>query len=105
MILGSGIILGLLFRMGAKAIPGLFIGLFVCHFQFIGFKVLVSFWLSGSMLATGWLALFLGKHYFFACLLDAELLLFSSCRNWAVLLHWMTSEVTYRRLNTLKSCQ
>jgi len=62
--LGSGIILGLLFRMGAKALPALFIGLFVCHFQFIAYKFLVSFWLSGSMLVSGWLALVYLRRFF-----------------------------------------
>ena len=63
-ILGSGIILGLLFRMGAKALPALFIGLFVCHFHFIAYKFLVSFWLSGSMLVSGWLALIYLRRFF-----------------------------------------
>ena len=55
--LGSGIILGLLFRMGAKALPALFIGLFACHFLFIDNNFLFSFWTSSTMLLTGWLAL------------------------------------------------
>ena len=62
--LGAGIILGLLYRMGAKALPALFIGLFVFHFQFIGYKFLVSFWLSSSMLVTGWLALLYLRRFF-----------------------------------------
>lgn len=56
-ILGSGIILGVLYRLGGKAIPALFLGLFICHFQFLGYSSLISFWVSSSMLLSGWLAL------------------------------------------------
>ncbi len=63
-ILGSGIILGLLFRMGARAIPALFVGLFFCHFYLIAYSFLVSFWLSTSMLITGWLALLYLRRFF-----------------------------------------
>jgi EAL domain-containing protein (putative c-di-GMP-specific phosphodiesterase class I)/GGDEF domain-containing protein len=55
-VLGSGIILGLLFRMGAKALPVLFIGLMVSHFHLIGYSFVVSLWFSSSMLMSGWLA-------------------------------------------------
>lgn len=55
-ILGSGIILGLIFRMGAKVLPALFIGLLVSHYQLIGYSFLVSLWISSSMLISGWLA-------------------------------------------------
>ncbi len=54
-ILGSGIILGLFFRMGVKALPVLFIGLMVSHFHFIGYSLLISLWISSSMLISGWL--------------------------------------------------
>jgi len=55
-ILGSGIILGLFFRMGNKALPALYIGLLVSHSQLIGYSPLVSLWISSSMLISGWLA-------------------------------------------------
>lgn len=55
-ILGSGIILGLIFRMGTKVIPALFIGLLASHSQLIGYSNLVSLWISTSMLISGWLA-------------------------------------------------
>lgn len=64
LILGSGIILGLLFRMGPRAVPALFMGFFVYHFQLIGYKFLVSLWLSSSMLITGWLALLYLRRFF-----------------------------------------
>ncbi len=54
--LGSGVVLGLLYRMGSKALISLFIGLFACHFLLIEYTFFISFWLSASMLATGWLA-------------------------------------------------
>ncbi len=55
-VLGSGIILGLLFRMGVKALPVLLISLFVSHFYLIGYSFVVSLWFSSSMLISGWLA-------------------------------------------------
>lgn len=55
-ILGSGIILGLIFRMGAKVLPALFIGLLASHSQLIGYSNLISLWISTSMLVSGWLA-------------------------------------------------
>ncbi len=44
--LGSGIILGVLFRIGAKALPSLFVGLIAAYFQLKGYTLLASFWLS-----------------------------------------------------------
>ncbi len=55
-ILGSGVILGLLYRMAAKAIPVLLIGLFIGHYYLIGYSFVVSAWFSFSMLTSGWLA-------------------------------------------------
>ncbi len=55
-ILGSGIILGLIFRIGAKVLPALLVGLLVSHSQLIGYSPLVSLWISSSMLISGWLA-------------------------------------------------
>ena len=55
-ILGSGVILGLIYRMGAKVLPALFIGLLASHSQLIGYSFLVSLWISTSMLVSGWMA-------------------------------------------------
>ncbi len=55
-ILGSGVILGLLYRMAFKALPVLLIGLFVGHYYLIGYSFVVSAWFSFSMLTSGWLA-------------------------------------------------
>jgi EAL domain-containing protein (putative c-di-GMP-specific phosphodiesterase class I)/GGDEF domain-containing protein len=55
-ILGSGVILGLLYRMAAKALPVLLVGLFISHYYLIGYSFVVSAWFSFSMLTSGWLA-------------------------------------------------
>ncbi len=55
-ILGSGIILGLFFRMGSKAIPVLLVSLLLSHYYLIGYSLLISVWISSSMLISGWLA-------------------------------------------------
>ncbi len=70
LVLGSGIILGFLYRMGYRVIPALFVGLFVCHFQLFGYRFLVSFWLSGSMLLSGWLSMIYIRHFFSDELID-----------------------------------
>ncbi len=54
-ILGSGVILGLLYRMAVKALPVLLIGLLVSHYYLIGYSFVVSAWFSFSMLTSGWL--------------------------------------------------
>ncbi len=70
LVLGPGIILGFLYRMGYRVIPALFVGLFACHFQLIGYRFLISFWLSGSMLLSGWLSLLYIHHFFSDELID-----------------------------------
>lgn len=70
LVLGSGIILGFLYRMGPRVIPALFIGLFFCHFQLFGYRLLISFWLSSSMLISGWLSLLYIRHFFSDELID-----------------------------------
>ncbi len=70
LVLGSGVVLGLLYRMGYRVIPALFIGLFICHFQIIGYRFLVSFWLSSTMLISGWLSLLYVRRFFSDDLID-----------------------------------
>jgi EAL domain-containing protein (putative c-di-GMP-specific phosphodiesterase class I)/GGDEF domain-containing protein len=57
-VLGSGVILGLLYRLGSKAIPALFVGV-TAYFIFVrSVSIPVSLWVAFSMLLSNWLGLF-----------------------------------------------
>ncbi len=63
-ILGAGLVLGLLYRLGARALPALFIGMFAAHWLIRGYGIPVSVWLSLSLLISQWLALLYMCHFF-----------------------------------------
>ncbi len=63
-MLGAGLVLGLLYRLGAKVLPALFIGLFAAHWLIRGYSVPVSVWLSLSLLSSQWLALVYMRRFF-----------------------------------------
>ncbi len=63
-ILGAGLVLGLLYRLGARALPALFIGMFAAHWLIRGYDIPVSLWLSLSLLISQWLALLYMRRFF-----------------------------------------
>jgi EAL domain-containing protein (putative c-di-GMP-specific phosphodiesterase class I)/GGDEF domain-containing protein len=69
-VLGSGIILGLLYRMGAKVLPALFVGLVCSFWLLIGYKPLTSFWVATTMLISSWMALIYLREFTSTDLID-----------------------------------